>query len=254
MSAVFSPDGKSVLSASETLLIWDARTGAVLKKLLPLREAAGQSSGWSGDTDPKDATAWNNWIKRWESVTHAAQINTKGWHRSFAFYSPDGTQVVGATSEWLAEVWNVGTGLPIHILQNDAATWDAQFSPDARYVVSASADGAALLWAVKASEPNSPLITKLAGHESAVKAIAFSPSGAQLATAAANGTVRIWNIAHCQTAIDRAHEMLPREMSDHESYEYFLSKKTASTATDIFAKVRPWLAFALPAAGDACEW
>jgi WD40 repeat protein len=253
MSAVFSPDGKSVLSASETLLIWDARTGSVLKKLLPLREAAGQSSTWSNVTDPKIAAAWNRDIKRWESVEYMAQVNTRGWHRSFAFYSPDGAQVVGAPSEWLVEVWNVETGLPIHILQNDAATLEAQFSPDARSIVTAHADGAAWLWRVKTSEPNSPLITKLAGHDGAVKAATFSPSGARLATAAADGMVRVWNISHCQTAIDRAHEILPREMSDNEAEKYFLSKKAGSTGTDIFAKARPWLAFALPAAGDACE-
>lgn len=252
MSTVFSPDGKNVLSASTTILIWDAQTGAVLKELTPL-EAKSQSSTWSDVTDPKDAIAWNNWIKRWEAGTQLKESQKGGWHGSFAFYSPDGTQVVGALSEWMAEVWKVATALPIHILENSAATWDAQFSPDARYIVSGSADGAAWLWAVKVSEPNRILITKLTGHDSEVRSATFSPSGAQVATAAADGTVRIWNISHCQAAIDRAHEILPREMSNNERLKYFLSEKAASTATNIFAKVRPWLAFALPAAGDVCE-
>jgi WD40 repeat protein len=145
---------------------------------------------------------------------------------------------------------------PVHVLLKNAlnvATWDAQFSPDGRYIASASADGVTKLWALQPGEPDIPLVTEVKGDGGAVKALSFSPSGLQLATVAADGTVRITKIAHCQAAIDRAHELLPRELSDYESHKYFLTKKTASTATDVFEKVRPWLAFVLPAAGDACE-
>ena len=71
------------------------------------------------------------------------------------------------------------------------ATWDAQFSPDGRYIASANTDGVTKLWAVQPGEPDIPLVTEVAGDGGAIKALAFSPSGAQLATAAADGKITV---------------------------------------------------------------
>jgi len=63
-----------------------------------------------------------------------------------------------------------------------------QFSPDGRWLASASHDGFARRWPIAGGGPG-PL---LAGHRGHVLDLAYHPDGTLLATAAADGTVRLW--------------------------------------------------------------
>lgn len=106
-SAAFSPDGKSIVTASldQTAQIWEASTG---KSLMPL----------GGHKGPVYSAA----------------------------FSPDGQLVVTASEDGTARVWTARTGQPLRELQHTVAVFSAAFSPDGKLVVTASADGTARVW------------------------------------------------------------------------------------------------------------
>jgi WD40 repeat protein len=64
----------------------------------------------------------------------------------------------------------------------------AAFSPDGRWVVTASADGTAQVWVVETGKA----IGKALRHDAAVNSAAFSPDGNWVVTASADGTTRVW--------------------------------------------------------------
>jgi len=67
------------------------------------------------------------------------------------------------------------------------------FSPDGRYLATASADTTARVWDLRATDPSaSPIV--LRGHDDAVKGVAFSPDGRYLATGSDDMTARVWDL------------------------------------------------------------
>jgi WD40 repeat protein len=69
------------------------------------------------------------------------------------------------------------------------------FSPDGKWIASASWDGTIGLW-----QPNGRNIRFLRGHNGAVWNVAFSRDGRTLASCANDGTIKLWNLASMQEA------------------------------------------------------
>jgi WD40 repeat protein len=72
---------------------------------------------------------------------------------------------------------------------HDGPVLGAQFSPDGRYVITASEDGTAQVWEVRAGKSAGPPLR----HDGSVLAAAFSPDGRTAVTAGADGTARVWD-------------------------------------------------------------
>ena len=191
ISAVFSPDGRHVLTASAdaAAVIWDA---AAAKPIVVLR---GHTQGISTAAFSPDArrviTASDDRSARiWDAATGTTErvlIGHEGRLRS-AEFSPDGRRAITASEDKTARIWDVETGETLLTLQGHSEEiWQANFSPDGKRVATASGDGTARVWDALTGQTIAVL---KAQH--IIWSVAFSPDGSRIATAGYDRLVQIW--------------------------------------------------------------
>jgi WD40 repeat protein len=101
-------------------------------------------------------------------------------------------------------VWDAETGLLRETLSGHAARVnDAAFSPDGRFIITASQDDTARIW----DSESGLLLGALAGHTAQIYCARFSPDGRVIATSSADATVRI-HIADLRRLLDWARRQL----------------------------------------------
>jgi WD40 repeat protein len=221
--AAFSRDGTRIITASgdNRARIWDASSG---KQLAELQHGDKNSSSvlvavFSPDamkaaTVSSDGTAWIWNLQSGKDTVHlqdgtgllelirAVQANivlelqnkpatqavpTMTGIRTVAF-SPDGREVVTASTGGTARVWNADTGEPRLVLKHDDVVFHAEFSHDGRRLVTASKDHTARLWDAASGGELARF-----GHDASVSRAVFSPDGRQIVTASDDGTARVWD-------------------------------------------------------------
>ncbi|MBY0261592.1 MAG: serine/threonine protein kinase, partial [Phycisphaerales bacterium] len=150
--AVFSPDGRSVATASSlgAVRIWSATTGL--------------------------------------STTEGPLVRTTGKLQSVRF-SSDAKRLVVASSDGTAHIWDAASGRELAVLRgHELAVLAAAFSPDDSRVVTASMDGTARVWDSKTGRE----LVALRGHDVAIFSACFSPDGSRVLTASRDRIARIW--------------------------------------------------------------
>ncbi|MBD2504952.1 WD40 repeat domain-containing protein [Anabaena azotica FACHB-119] len=115
ISVVFSPDGKTLASASrdQTIKLWNRQTGKLISTLPSERYAK------EGHSD-----------RVWSVV-----------------FSPDGKTLASASGDKTIKLWNRDTGKLISTLEGHSElVWSVVFSPDGKTLASASGDKTIKLW------------------------------------------------------------------------------------------------------------
>ena len=138
---------------------------------------------------PAAALLWSilrdrNWcLPLLPPLTHGDGLNT-------VEYSPDGTEILTASKDGTARLWDARTGAPIgEPLRHGGDVLKAVFSPDGRRVATASADSTARVWDARTGESVTPPIH----HTEGLVDLAFSPDSARLATASTDTTAGLWD-------------------------------------------------------------
>lgn len=104
-------------------------------------------------------------------------------------FSPNNKYLVSAGGDNQAKVWEVETGnLILDLGRHAAHVFQANFSPDSRYVATAGANYAKI-WEV----PSGAELRSVGNHSERVNAVNFNPGGDRLLTASADGTVKVWD-------------------------------------------------------------
>ncbi len=191
--AVFSPDGKTILSASfdHTLKLWDTATGREIKALRghtrPVTSAAFSPDGKAILSASEDKT-----LKLWNTAT-GNEIRTLAGHMSAVnspAFSPDGKTILSASSDNTLKLWNTATGKEVRSLKGHTGfVASAAFSPDGNAILSASYDKTLKLWDADTGKE----IRTLAGHQGTVYSAVFSPDGKAILSASFDKTVKLWD-------------------------------------------------------------
>lgn len=89
---------------------------------------------------------------------------------------------------------------------HDGAIAAVAFSPDGRWIATASEDKRARIWEAASGLPASDWFE----HDASVTAVDFSPSGRKLLTGSSDGSVRVWDLAGTGDAAERERLWLAR--------------------------------------------
>ncbi len=193
LSAQFSPDGHSLVTASEnTTKIWDAQTGQP-KAVLQRFQTWVQSAEFSPDGKSLVTASSDKTAQLWDVQTGQLKKTLQGHSSSVrsAQFSPDGKFIVTASDDNTAKLWDVQTGQLKATLQGHSATvLSAQFSPDGKFIVTASRDNTAKLWDAQSGQ----LKATLQGHSETVRSPQFSPDGKFIVTASDDDTAKLWDV------------------------------------------------------------
>ena len=202
VSAVFSPDGRYVVTASDdnTSKIWSVETGDCMQTLShedDVRSAVFSPDGRYVVTASGDKTS-----KVW-SVETGDCLHTLSHEKGVvsAVFSSDGRYVVTASDDETSKIWSVETGDCLQILSHESFVKYATFSADGRYVVTASWDNTSKIWLVETGDCLHTL-----NHEDDVVSAVFSSDGRYVVTASYDKTSKIWSVETGECLHTLSHE------------------------------------------------
>ncbi|MBW4657096.1 MAG: caspase family protein [Drouetiella hepatica Uher 2000/2452] len=227
-SIAFSPDGKSLLSASgdATLRLWRVRDGAFIQALkghssavLTARFSSDGNTVFSGGADktvrswdirslqpPTDSAyalslsartfalaGWDGTIRVWDQDKLQLIKSWEGHKTSISalVYSPDGSLLASGGDDPTIKLWDAKTGeLVRSLIGHKARINSLGFSPIDNLVISGSDDQTLKLWNLT----DGRMISSFSTAPDSASSVAFSPDGRILAIGGYSNTVKLWRI------------------------------------------------------------
>ena len=202
-TALFSPDGTKVLTASDdhTAKIWDATSGVLLADL---KGHTGRIHTVQFSPDGKTivTAALDNTPKIWDATTGNLLTDLKGhtdWIEDVQF-SPDGKKIVTAADDSTIKIWDAATGIIlINIKDNKGGNYririlSTQFSPNGEKIITVSSDGTAKVWEVATGN----ILINIKGQNSWAYSAQFSLDGKKIISVSKDSSVKLW---HAETGI-----------------------------------------------------
>jgi WD40 repeat protein/serine/threonine protein kinase len=201
-SAVFSPDGRQILTGGRAGLgalaykgkarLWDAATGELLREFHHERHVGAVAFSIDGKwivTGSADHTA-----QLWNGATGqpiGGPFKLRGMVRSVAL-NADASRLLTAGFDSSARVWDTTTGKQIApAAMHEGGVRDATFSPDGQLFVTGSFDFTGRVWDTATGRPVGPA----AAFRNWVVSVAFRPDGRAVLLGSSDGTARLLDVA-----------------------------------------------------------
>ncbi|MDQ1351481.1 MAG: hypothetical protein QG657_1784, partial [Acidobacteriota bacterium] len=192
-ACAFSPDGKTILSASRdnTVKLWDAGSGKEIRSFNGHMDSV-TGCAFSPDAKTILSASRDNTLKLWDAGS-GKEIRSFNGHMDFVTgcaLSPDGKTILSASNDNTLKLWDAGNGKEIWSFNGhmDSVTGCA-FSPNGKAIVSASHDNTLKLW----DAGNGRQIRSFNGHMDSVTGCVFSPDGKTILSASNDNTLKLWD-------------------------------------------------------------
>jgi WD40 repeat protein len=195
-TAVFAPDGSSVLTAARdgTARLWDV-AGAAGGDARPLVLAGHQAGLWSAvlsaDGGAIATASDDGTIRLWD--TKGGERRVLQGHVGAVLrvaMTPDGQTLLSTAADGTARLWRLATG-ESQMLGHDAMVWWADFDSSGRRALTTTAAGTASLWDAGTGESLHQLEGDPGGG--GVPLARFAPDGSRVLTVMERDLAQLWD-------------------------------------------------------------
>jgi WD40 repeat protein/serine/threonine protein kinase len=208
-AVAWSPDGRRLAVGGMGTLIGVFNSQNGRKEF----ELAGHQKGvsqlvFSPDSRRLASASLDETIKVWDLASRKEQRTFaphSGAIRDVAF-GPDGSELAGAALDGTVRIWDVLTGRETTVFRGHKLASCVTFDPTGHLLATAdnNSDGDDFrlrIWDKK-SRQETPFLCR---HSDAIASISFSPDGARILAASADGAVKLWDTVTGQEALALDH-------------------------------------------------
>lgn len=192
----FSPEGTRIVtlgdaSSASASAMWNLEDGSVMN--IPGQLTLGFSADgtklvrWGGDSRSLEWVAPGS-----TNVTRLPLegLDEKSTGQEHGGFTPDRTILFNTDQQGRVWVWEVATGRLLQRLQGPPPPLSARVISQHHLALGAQQEGFVRLYDLKTGHES-----RLEGHKSRVRGLAFSPDGTILASGSVDGTIRLWSTA-----------------------------------------------------------
>ena len=235
----FDPSGRLIATAGGDGLtkLWDVSPSGSRELLTVGTDAPATFSAYSTDGTRLATGTEEGEVAVWDAATGERLAVLRGHtdRISGGGFSPDGTLLVTSGEDQTARVWDVASGSELLVIAEHTDTvWSSTFSPDGTMLATGGLDGLVALWSVPDGRQiaridaipaafsvafnrdgsllgvagvglqvwNVTTNTRLVdteGHAGVILAVEFGPNGEAMATAAGDGSAKLWDISEIRS-------------------------------------------------------
>ena len=197
-TAVFSPDGKYIATASldNTAKVWNAVTGEELLTLVCSQERGCNAAAFSPDGKFLATAGGDTIVRVWEVASGREVLTLKGHiDRVYSVaYNFDGSRLASSGPDGRTILWDAVTGEKISTFSEDngVETYWVAFNPDGSEIVTADtnfAEGWASIWDIQTGQK----LFFLPGNATIVRGVSYSPDGKTIVTTGDDQTAKLWD-------------------------------------------------------------
>ncbi|MBD2044150.1 WD40 repeat domain-containing protein [Coleofasciculus sp. FACHB-64] len=232
-SVSFSPDGKTIASASldQTVKLWRVEGGTP-------QTLSGHTKGvWRVRYSPSEGNmiasgSIDHTVRLWKA-DNGEFLRPLIGHTDVVYdlsFSPDSKRIATASWDGTIKIWDTATGKELKTLEN-LGEQDKINSLDFAGTGQTLASGGYKDGSVKLWDLNTGTSTIIGQHNKQVNCVRFSPSGQFLASSSDDGTIKLWKHGQPLTSI-KAHEKFIYGLAFSPDEEML-----ASVSTDGFIKL-----------------